>query len=94
MTTRDDHRQPTGADLLADQLRLGDLGDGDTGMISLPSVATTLYWERRRAMNEGLPADANPFSACRREQVRQPCGGGHADAQAEKDDEDGDEQAN
>jgi hypothetical protein len=34
MTTRDDHRPPTGADLLADQLRLGDLGDGgvDTGM--------------------------------------------------------------
>jgi hypothetical protein len=46
MTTRDDHRQPTGADLLADQLRLGDLGDGDTGMISLPSGANTLYQER------------------------------------------------
>jgi hypothetical protein len=27
MTARDDHRRPTGADLPADQLRLGDLGD-------------------------------------------------------------------
>ena len=28
MTARDDHRRPTGADLAADQLRLGDLGHG------------------------------------------------------------------
>ena len=27
MTARDDHRRPTGADLHADQLGLGDLGD-------------------------------------------------------------------
>lgn len=27
MTARDDHRRPTGADLPADQLGLGDLGD-------------------------------------------------------------------
>jgi hypothetical protein len=45
-------------------------------------------------MNKRTPADANPFSACRREQVRQPCGGGHADAQPEKHHEDSDEQAN
>ena len=44
-------------------------------------------------MSERPAADANALSACRRGQVRQPCGGGHDDAQAEKDQEDGDEQA-
>jgi hypothetical protein len=37
MTAREDHRRPTGADLPADQLRLGDLGDGCVDAIALPS---------------------------------------------------------
>ena len=63
------------------------------GVISLPSGATTAQ-PGARAVNEGPPADANSFSACRRRQVRQPCGGGHDDAQAEEEQDGGDEQAN
>jgi hypothetical protein len=46
MTARDDHRRLAGADLAADQLRLGDLGDG--GANAIVQQLLPARWSRKR----------------------------------------------